>query len=156
MMMSSKKLPTTINLHDLATYHVGAIESAAHRALRKHKDACLQEYGITGMQWYIIGYVLDGPRAGVRITDLAQNLGTTMAFMTNTVNLLESKNMLLRTSNTDDSRSSMIKVAAKFKPVCKKIEADLRQKLRTSIYSKVTPEELTTYVKVISKFTELD
>jgi DNA-binding MarR family transcriptional regulator len=156
MMMSSKNNTPAISLRDLTTYQVGATESAAHRALRKHKDACLQEYGITGMQWYIIGTVLDAGRKGIRITDLADQLGTTMAFMTNTVNLLESKTILARSESGEDSRSRAIHITPKFKPQCKKIEAELRAKLRKSMYSKVTPEELAIYVKVMTKFTELD
>lgn len=154
--MSSKNLPDDFSVSKYTTYQVGALQSAAHRALRKHKDACLQDYGITGMQWYIIGTVLDAGRKGMRITDLAQFMGTTMAFMTNTVNLLESKGMLVRSTNDDDSRSRMIKVAPKFKPQCKKIEADLRQKLRNSMYANLTIEDLNTYIKVLSRFSELD
>ena len=51
MLMSSKKPTRETDLRQLKTYHVGVVESAAHRALRKHKVSLLREYGLTGMQW---------------------------------------------------------------------------------------------------------
>lgn len=154
-MMSSEINDKEFSLSNLTTYQVGAMEAAAHRALRTHKDGCLQKHGLSGMQWYIIGSVLDTGDQGSRITDLAKQLDTTLAFLTNTVNLLESKDMLVRSANGSDSRSRIIKVSPKFVPVCHQIEAELRKELRSSIYSKVTPEELRTYIKVMAKFTEL-
>ncbi|MBA3758613.1 hypothetical protein H0X10_03215 [Candidatus Saccharibacteria bacterium] len=140
---------------ELKTYQVGVIQAAAVRALKKHKDSCLQPYGLTGMQWCIIGTVLDTGPKGIRITDLANKVDATMAFLTNTVNLLESKNVLERIENANDNRSRMVRVTKKFQPNCQKIENELRRKLRTSFYSKVTPDELDTYIRVLNRFSEL-
>lgn len=148
--------PNDFSLSELKTYQVGVVQSAAMRALKKHKDECLKPYGLSGMQWVIIGTVLDAGSKGTRITDLAKKLDTTMAFLTNAVNLLESKGILERVENINDSRSRMVRVTKKFRPNCRKIEADLRQKLRGSIYAKVTPDELHTYIKVLYKFAELE
>lgn len=147
--------PDDFSLSELKTYQVGVLQSAAARALKKHKDECLQPHGLSGMQWVIIGTVLDAGPKGTRITDLAKNLDVTMAFLTTTVNLLESRNILERIENRNDSRSRMVRVTKSFKPKCKKIEEDLRVKLRSSIYNKVSPEELRTYIKVLYKFSEL-
>ena len=83
--------PSNFNLGELTTYQVGAMQAAAIRSLRKHGDELLSEYGITNMQWHIIGTILDAGRRGMRISDLAKQLDTTMSFMTTNVNLLESK-----------------------------------------------------------------
>ncbi len=144
------------SLSELKTYHVGAMQAAAHRALKKHTDALLKDYGITGMQWHIIGAVWDSEPYGANISGLAELLDTTMAFITTNVNLLESKGILIRSSNVQDGRSHIIRVAAAFLPQCEKIEAALRVMLRRSIYSKVTPEELHTYVKVTAKLGTID
>lgn len=143
------------SLSELKTYHVGVIESAAHRALRRHKDASLKEYGITGMQWYVIGTVADTGHAGIRITDLAKLLDTTLAFLTNTVNLLESKGILERQVNSEDNRSSFVVLEESYIDTYREIERNLRVKLKKSIYSHVTPEDLKTYVEVINKFSNL-
>lgn len=146
----------SLQLSDLKTYHVGLLQSTAMRALKKHKDECLKPYGISGMQWVIIGVVDDAGVKGLRTTDIARQLDVTMAFLTTNINLLESKGILERIENKADSRSRLVRVTRSFRPKCKKIEADLRKKLRASIYQKVTPEELLTYVKVLYKFSEFD
>jgi DNA-binding MarR family transcriptional regulator len=155
MVMSSTKVTKPEHFRLLKTYHVGVIESAAHRALRKHKDALLKDYGLTGMQWYIIGMVADAGYAGIRITDLAKQLDTTQAFLTNTVNLLESKGIVERRTNTEDNRSSFVVLKESYHKTCDEIERNLRTKLRKSIYSRITPEQLKTYIEVITKFSDL-
>ena len=147
--------PDNFSLSDLKTYHVGVLQSAAARALKKHKDECLSKYGLTGMQWVIIGVIYDSGSKGTRITDVAKLLDVTMAFLTNAVNLLESKDILERIENVNDSRSRMVRVTKKFRPKVIKIENDLRSQLRGSIYSQLSPEELHTYVKALYKFSEL-
>ncbi len=147
--------PNQFSLSELKTYQVGVIQSAAMRAIKKHKDECLQPYGLTSMQWVIIGSILDAGRKGTRITDLAKMLDATMAFLTNSVNLLESKGILERIENRDDSRSRMVRVTESFVPTCDTIERELRKNLRDSIYSRLTPLELHTYIRVLYKFTEL-
>ena len=143
------------NLKDITTYQVGAIESAAHRAIRQHKDSLLRDYDITGMDWYIIGLVSDSGKEGIRTTDLAEKLGTTMGFLTKAVNLLDAKKILRRTANVKDARSHYIVLNPSYRKTVDEIEAALRVKLRETVYSSVTPEELLTYVKVIEKFSRL-
>lgn len=155
MLMSRINSKANTSLSELKTYQVGVVESAAHRALRKHKDECLKEYNITGMQWYIIGTVADTGVKGIRITDLAKMLDTTLAFLTNTVNLLVSKGILARHVNAEDNRSNFVVMQKSYQKTYKKIEEELRIKLKKSIYSRVSPEELETYIKVINKFSDL-
>lgn len=143
------------SIKQLKTYQVGAIESAAHRALRQHKDELLSNYDITGMDWYIIGNVADAGDDGLRATDLANILGTTMGFLTKSVNLLEAKGILYRKANSKDARSNYIALNKKYARTVEEIEAALRAKLRESIYGLVKPEELVTYIKVMEKFSKL-
>lgn len=155
MLMSTQKNHPQLPQDDLKTYHVGVIESAAHRALRKHKDKLLKGYGISGMQWYVIGTVADAGTAGIRITDLAKSLDTTLSFLTNTVNLLESKKILRRIVNENDSRSNFVCLNKKYEKTFDEIEHTLKLKLRKSIYSLVSKEDLKTYIHVINKFSNL-
>ncbi|HSH18290.1 MAG TPA: MarR family transcriptional regulator [Candidatus Saccharimonadales bacterium] len=143
------------SLREVKTYHLGAIEAAAHRALRQHKDELLKPYKITGIEWYLIGIVYDSGSEGIRSTDLAKELGTTMSFLTKTVNLLEAKNILHRRANAKDARSTYVVLNDKYIPTCEEIELHLRRELRKSIYSLVTPEELRTYIRVMERFSKL-
>ncbi len=155
MNVSNKLSTTGKSIQDITTYQVGAIESAAHRALRQHKDSLLKEYGITGMDWYVIGLVADHGTDGIRTTDLADQLGTTMGFLTKTVNLLEAKNILHRAANAKDARSHYIILNKLYVKTVNEIEIALRDKLRGTIYSVVTQEELKTYIEVMEKFSKL-
>lgn len=153
--MSNRILNQVSTLQDLKTYHVGIIESAAHRALRQHKDTLLRNYGITGIEWYIIGTIADAGKHGIRITELSRILGTTMGFMTKTMKLLEAKRIVIRKANAHDARSSYFVLSGGYNKTYLEIEHELRTKLRKSIYSLVTPEELTIYIQVLDKFSKI-
>jgi DNA-binding MarR family transcriptional regulator len=149
------EVPEFSDLSKITTYQTGVIQSAAFRSLRKHTDACLKNHGITTMQWFVIGTILDAEPDGMRITDLSRVVDTTLSFLTNTVNLLESKGILVRLEHASDSRARMVNVSKSFKPKCKSIEADLRAKLRKSIYANITPQDLRTYIKVLYQLSNL-
>lgn len=151
--MSTTLLNEDFQLSATRTYHVGALESAAHRTLRQYKDRLLKPYGLSSMEWYIIGIVADAGAKGIRSTDLAATLGTTMAFITKTINLLVAKGILVRQTNEKDARSTFVTLDDSYQSTLAEIEAHLRKQLRADIYSKVSREELATYIKVLQQFT---
>lgn len=155
MTVSNRKFHHVNSLRELKTYQVGAFEAAAHRALRQHKDALLKSYGLTGVEWYMVGTVADAGSIGIRTTDLAEALGTTQGFLTKTITLLEAKGYVYKKANAEDARSNFICINEKKRMMIEEIEVALRTKLRQSIYGKVSPEELLTYVNVIQKFSQL-
>ncbi len=158
MTKSRKNIQTVENLDlkGIATYHVGRLESASHRSLRAYKDSCLKKYGLSAMQWYIIGAIYDTGNKGMRITDLSNHLGTTLGFMTNSVNLLESKKIVVRSDSTVDSRAKIVMIKESYKKTCRVIERDLRDHLRKTIYNELTREELKAYIKTLQILTSLD
>lgn len=101
------------------------------------------------MQWLIIGTVLDAGKQGIRITELAETLGTTLPYLTTTINTLESKRILTRRENLHDSRSKLIVVSPTFAKQCREIEHMLWQCLKNTVYAKVDPDDLRTYMKVL-------
>lgn len=157
--MKSKSNEFSINKGDLSkvtTYQAGVMQAATHRLLQKHCDEILKQYGISKMHWLIIGTVLDAGSKGVRLTELAHTLGTTMSYVTTAVNLLESKGMLTRTSNDTDSRSKFIAINPTFVPKCNEIEETLRDALRKSIYAKISPADFRTYMKVLHQLSSVE
>jgi DNA-binding MarR family transcriptional regulator len=76
--------------------------------------------------------------------------------LTKSINLLEAKQILVRKANAADARSNYIILNKKYRKTCAEIERTLRTKLRTTIYDLVTPEELTTYIRVMQKFSKLN
>lgn len=143
------------DLSVITTYQAGVVQAAMHRLLQRKCDEFLAEHGISKMQWLIIGTVLDAGKKGIRISDLAEIMGTTISYLTTAINLLESKRMLKRTSDDDDSRAKIIVVHPRFATKCNKIERELRQFLRETIYREVAPEDFQVYIKVLYQLKDL-
>ncbi len=139
----------------ITTYQAGAVQSTMHRLLQKLCDDILKPFGITKMQWLIIGAVRDGGKKGVRISDLANMLGTTIPYLTTSINILESRGILARKENNQDSRSKLVLLNADFVKKSDKIEKALRNGLRATIYSEVDPQEFGIYLKVMYQLMEV-
>ena len=140
-----------MNQHSIpiTTYVAGAAQASMHRNLQKICDSILEPYGISKMQWLIIGCIYDAGSAGIRTSDLARKLDTTISYLTTSINLLVSKGILVRTENDNDFRSRMISVTPSFAAKCDEIEQTLRDGLRQTIYATVDPADFKVYMKVL-------
>ncbi len=143
-----------IDISKIPTYRAGELQARAYRALKVMKNAVLKKHGLTMMEWLVLGFIYDGKSAGVRITELAKTIDTTQAFITNTVNALQAKGFVTRVAHSSDSRSKMVLIEPKSVQHVEKIEAEVRAELRTKLYSKITRDELQTYITVLAKFSE--
>jgi DNA-binding MarR family transcriptional regulator len=152
--MSNKTSISGKLLSEITTYQVGALESAAHRALRQYKDGLLSSYDLSGMDWYIIGAVNDAGSAGIRTTDLAQTLGTTLGFLTKSLKLLEAKKIVSRKANAKDARSSYIVLQPHYQKTVREIESVLRTELRKTFYSSIDRADLEAYIRVMETFSK--
>lgn len=139
------------DLSMITTYKAGAWQASMHRNLQKRCDEILKPFGISKMNWMIVGHILDAGSKGIRISDLASKLGTTNSYLTTAINLLESKGFVVRSNNDKDSRSKLISINKEFVPKCELIEKTLRQGLRETIYLKVDPSEFRIYMKVLQQ-----
>lgn len=140
------------NLHQISTYEASVYQSQAYRELKQLKAKLLKKHGLTMMQWVILGLVYDAGKNGIRISALAERLATTLAFVTNTVNSLEAMKLVIRKTETVDTRAKSVILKSGKEDLVRRIEHDLRQELKKSIYSKVSPEELQQYMNVLVKF----
>ena len=139
------------DLSRLTTYQAGIIQASVNRTLQKVSDDALKPYGISKMQWMILGSILDAGSMGARATDLAKTLDTTLPYLTNSINYLESRGMVTRTDNKHDSRSKLAIIHPDFVPKCAEIEETLRTALREAIYVHVAPADFCTYFRVLSQ-----
>ncbi|MDQ3123358.1 MAG: MarR family transcriptional regulator [bacterium] len=144
------------NLTNISTYQAGVVQAAVNRILQKRCDEILKPFGITKNHWLVIGLVSDSNNKGLRIGDIATELGTTFAYLSNTINNLESKKILIRQTDVNDARSKSVIIHKKFLPQIPKIEAALRDSLRETIYSTVSPEDFRTYIKVLFQLQATD
>ena len=136
-------------LSEISTYQSGVVQSTASRKLNRHVNDFLRPYELTSMQWFIIGTIYDAGSTGITLTALNQKLGTTLPFMTNSINLLESRGIVQKTSDSKDARTKIVAISPNYTETCREIEDYLRQKMRQLLYKDIEPEDLTSYIKVL-------
>ncbi len=154
-MSTSSKSAKEFSLASVTTYQSGVAQASAYRVVKLHTATFLKDYNLTCMQWFTIGTILDAGTDGIRISDLAKKLDTTLAYMTNTINLLESRDIILKRAHQYDARTKLVSVNPKYKKTCSKIEEALRKHLREILYQNITHDELATYVNVLNKLSKL-
>ena len=140
---------------DIKTYQLGVTQSSAYRSLNKLFSTLLKPHGLTSMQWFVLGTIYDGETDGIQLSQLSAKLQTGLPFITNTINLLESKGMVERRNSPTDSRSKQVTITETFRPTCQSIESDLRQQLQRSLYAAITPEDFQVYMKALARISEL-
>ena len=144
------------DISQITTYQSGVMQSAAHRLMSRMKSQYLSQYELTARQWFVIGFVYDAGTKGIRLNELMKILDTTMPFVTTIVNMLESKNILYKTSDMTDSRVKLATLNPKYRHTVEEIESGLREELRTELYEKdnISREELQAYITVLHKMTQ--
>lgn len=153
--MSTNNPKSDLNLAEITTYQSGVAQASAFRVVKHHTAHLLKDYGLSCMQWFVIGTVLDAGNEGIRISDLAKKLDTTLAYMTNIVNLLESRGAIIKKAHEFDARTKLVSVNPKYIKTCNKIEAALRERLRNVLYQNIDRKELEVYIQVLYKLSTL-
>lgn len=150
------KITKMRDISQISTYESGVMQATANRLLGRINADFLGQYGLTPMQWFIIGFAYDAGVEGVRLSDLKSSLDTSMPFITNIVNQLESKGILQKLTHSDDNRVKIAILNPRYKKTAEKIEAGLRDYLREKLYnsSDITREELSVYITVLYKINQ--
>jgi len=143
-------LAEDVNLSQITTYQAGIIEATCHRNTQKVIDELLKNYDLTTMQWLLIGAIFDNNGAPINLTILAKRLNTGLSYITNMLNLLESKSIVERYTSSNDNRIKSIRIVPSYEETIANIERHLRAVLRNAIYSKVSPEDFKIYLKVMT------
>ncbi|OGL22343.1 hypothetical protein A2707_03385 [Candidatus Saccharibacteria bacterium RIFCSPHIGHO2_01_FULL_45_15] len=146
------------DISQITTYQSGVMQSSAHRLLTRIKTEYLSQYGLTSMQWFVIGYVYDSGASGMKLNDLMKTLDTTMPFVTSIVNTLEHKGILNKVSDLNDSRVKIAILSPSYRSTVEEIEHGLREELRARLYREdnISREELSTYINVLYKIVQSD
>lgn len=141
------------DISQISTYESGVVQSAAHRQTMKVKTDFLARYDLTGMQWFVLGFVYEAGSTGISLTNLRSILDTSMPFITNTVNTLEAKGYIFKTTSKTDNRIKIATLNEGRRKLVEEVEEGLRDALRTELYARdgISREELQTYIEVIYK-----
>ena len=146
------------DISQITTYDSGIMQSTAHRILTRIKSEYLSQYDITTTQWFAIGLAYEAGEQGIRLGDLMRKLDTTMPFITNLVNILESKSILHKVNSSEDSRIKIAILNPAFASQVEQIENGLREELRIRLYNEdhISRDELSTYISVLYKIAQVD
>ena len=141
------------DLSQITTYQSGIAQASAHRLINRVVTDFLLAYGLSPMQWFAIGMIYDASPAGIRLSDLAKTLDTTLPYITNTIALLESKGVVKKLTHTGDSRIKLVSIVADKETMIQEIESGLRERLRNELYHEdnISREELAAYIHVLYK-----
>lgn len=142
-----------LDIASITTYQSGIAQASAHRLINREMARFLVPYDLTCMQWFMIGYVYDAGEDGVRLTDLMHLLDTKLPFITNSINLLESRGIVQKRSHETDNRVKLVSIVPSYRDTVHEIEAHLRDELRHLLYDNdaISREELSAYITVLYK-----
>ena len=144
---------TNTDISQITTYQSGVAQASAFRAINRSVSDFLLTYGLTRMQWYVIGLTRDAGAGGIRISDLARKLHTTVPYITNTLSSLEHRGIVEKLPHAGDSRIKLVSIADSYLPTVDTIESSLRDHLRQHLYDEqhITRDELSAYIHVLYK-----
>jgi MarR family transcriptional regulator, transcriptional regulator for hemolysin len=97
--------------------------SKEQREMNFKVHSVLRPYGLTPMQWAILGTVVSKP--GVRIKDLSDEALSSMAYATITVNFLDAKGLVKKNQNKQDVRSVRVRPTKKALEFFEKVESEI-------------------------------
>jgi len=143
-----------MKLTELTTYQTTVTQARAHRVLKSKTSYFLRDHNITMMQWAIIGSLYAAGSDGMRVSDLAQQLDTSLAFVTTTLNVLEAKGIVTRANHAQDNRAKIVRLTPAFTPKVEIIEKELSKKLCDWLIPAVGQEDLAIYIKVLDKIAQ--
>lgn len=141
---------------DKTTYHNTLTQARAHRIIKTKLSLFLRPHNLTMMQWAIVGSLHRAGDAGMRVSDLASQLDTSLAFVTTTLNVLEAKGIVERAHHAQDNRAKVVHLTAIFIPKFEPIEKEVAAKMSDWLLPAVGKEDLDTYLKVIHKIAKAE
>jgi DNA-binding MarR family transcriptional regulator len=136
---------------DMTTYHNTLTQARAHRIIKTKLSYFLRPHNLTMMQWAIVGSLYKAGDTGMRVSDLASQLDTSLAFVTTTLNVLEAKNIVERASHAQDNRAKVVHLTAVFRPKVEVIEREIAEKMSDWLVPALGREQLDNYIAVIHK-----
>ena len=116
--------------HLLSTYQIGVLVARTHRELKAHTDAVLAPYELTSVDWAILGLLHDNTGAGMKLIDLAEELGVEAPFVTLRIKKLQVRELIGIKSGATDKRERLATITPLGTKIVTIIEPILRKESR--------------------------
>jgi DNA-binding MarR family transcriptional regulator len=106
----------------IKSYETMLIVNQSQQSLKQMLSICLGHYGLTMMQWLVIGVLIEQPQKPI---DIARHIGVTPPYITMTLNQIKKLGYVTKTLIEDDGRSKIIVISSEGKALALEIEKKL-------------------------------
>lgn len=139
----------------ISMYEACLLHSKSDRLLRLVVGRELEPYSITMMQWLLLMTVDKGPSAGMRMTELSEQLDVTMPQITALMNDLVEQKLTKQKINSSDRRSRRLSITSTGKKRLEEIDDSVDRALKK--WLKQVPEaDLRGYYETLKQMVELE
>ncbi len=131
----------TKNLLQIAVLH-----SKAYRFLRADVSKMLAPFALSLSEWSIVSLLAQNPQ--ILSSEIANTLGVELPLVTNLVNALETRKLILKGKGLQDHRQRTLTLTPTGKSIAKKVQKHLAKKLAL-YFSDVPQKNIDTYISVM-------
>lgn len=135
-------------------YEVCLLHSKSDRLLRLVVSRELEPYNITMMQWLLLVTVSKGPNAGMRMTELSEQLDVTMPQITALMNDLVEQKLAKQKINSTDRRSRRLSITSAGKKRLEEIDGSVDDALNKWLLP-VPENDLNGYFATLKKMADI-
>lgn len=136
------------------SYTAGLLLSKAFRILKRRTNEALAPYDITATEWGILGLLYES-KHGVRLSDIAFEVGVKAPFVTKSINTLSKKQMVTVTSDPLDIRAKLANLTPAGKNFVLKVEKIVMSEVLQTL-SHAKKRDVLGYVKTLISVVEHD
>ena len=134
------------------TYQIGLLHTKLNRLLKQRTTRLLAGTNIHPPEWALLGVLLEHKK-GMRLRELAEELGVEASFVTTMAKSLSAREFVRVETDPDDNRAKEITLTVTGKSFVDKTERQLRDSMRPLVAS-VPMRNLITYFSVLTTLAE--
>lgn len=143
-----------MELKDLTTYEACILQARAYRVLREFVAKQLDGYGLTMMEWVLLGIVYEAGDKGISPSALSERLDVSLPMVTRMVNGVTQTGYITRTTDQRDRRQQIIVATSEGKE--RAVSSELRvRKAMKSWLKEVDRVELQGYIRIMAQLAEM-
>lgn len=129
------------------SYNMGMLHAKSRRVLKLQAEKSLKKFGISGLDWLLLGLLFENPE-GMKLIDIASELGVEAPFVTAMVNKLQKKHFIKRFSILKDRRVKIISLTDYSQKLIPKVDEILRREVGV-LFKGINEKEMESYRKVL-------
>ena len=129
------------------TYQIGLMHTKLNRLLKQRTTRSLEGTNINPPEWAMLGVLYDAKK-GMRLSNLAEELGVEASFVTTMTKSLTKRDLVMIQSDPDDNRAKEVTLTTIGKTFVESTERQLRDAMRPLV-GKISIRNLLSYFSVL-------